>query len=130
MSKTPDGGVNIEVPVDQMEITGYPPTVTATAFASTAAVAPTSAEANAIVALGPTFRKLDDAVVYVLAHDKEPVGPRVGELEMPETTAKALANYEWLRRVQGREGRRWGVGQVAVPLLTAVFGGLLVWLLS
>ena len=29
MSKTPDGGVNIEVPVDQMKITGHPPTVTA-----------------------------------------------------------------------------------------------------
>ncbi len=29
MSKTPDDGVNIEVPVDQIKITGHPPTVTA-----------------------------------------------------------------------------------------------------
>ncbi len=120
MGKTPDGGVNIEVPVDQMKITVHPPTVTA--YEASAAVATTTTERDAILELGPTFTSLEEPVLHTLAHDGEPIGPRISNPGVPEPTLKALANFELERRRGERERRRWHIERIAIPVAFSLSG--------
>ena len=123
MSKTPDGGVNIEVPVARMKITGHPPTVRV--YEASAAVATTTTERDAILELGPIFTSLEEPVLHTLAHDGEPIGPRISNPGVPEPTLKALANFELERRRGEREQWRWRIERIAIPVAFLVVGYLL-----
>jgi hypothetical protein len=85
---------------------------------------------------------LGDAVLYVWATDGLPIGPRAGIKDVPESTLKALANFELEHRksvAQKREAdaernerraieasRRWDIGLAAIAgFITKLVGDLL-----
>ena len=75
------------------------------------------------------YTDLQPAVLYTLAHDSEPVGPRIKVSNVPESTLKALAAFHWVRRIAIHERRRWIIGSfIGAPLLVilgAVLGAVL-----
>lgn len=77
---------------------GATPTAVQSVYASTAAAFPGTADQNAVIELEETFTNLASPVLYAMAHDSEPIGPRIGGSNVPEPTLKALAGYEWERR--------------------------------
>ena len=107
----------------------YPPTVTVSAYSSTATSFTASAQQSAVLGLEGIYTDLPSPVLYALAHDNEPVAPRINVSNVPEPTLKALAGYEWERRkatheqeksenTERRVHRRWLIGSfVGAPLL-------------
>lgn len=81
-------------------------------------VAPPSMQ-TAIMSAQPAFQKLAEPVLYACAHDDQPVGPRIGIKDVPETTLKALSVYHWDRRGRRRERFWWIVGGIGLAFLSA-----------
>lgn len=128
------GDVVIDAPVGQFGFFGLIPTVTTSAYEATARSVTGTELQDAIRALEGTFSQLEDSVVYAYAFDDEPVGPRIGETTVPESTSKALAGYEWERREKEKavretiNARAWSLGEkVLLVVVAAAVGALLTW---
>ena len=99
------------------------------AYQSTATSFTASAIQSSVLGLEGIYTKLPSPVLYTLAHDSEPVGPRIDVSDVPEPTMKALAGYEWERRkavheqverekAEKRVHHRWLIGSfIGAPLL-------------
>ncbi len=104
----------------------YPPTVTVSAYASTAAAFSAPEQQAAVLALEPKLEALPDMVLVAIGHGEEPAGPHLGNPNLPEGTLKPLAANELTRRKGARETRRWIIGTcIGGPLLV-----ILGWALS
>ena len=94
-------------------------------FMHTASAAQTPSERQAILDLQDTFVALEDAVLYAYANDDQPVGPRIGNPPVPETTLKALAGYELERRKTAAAKRKWLSAVVILPIAGYLLRGWL-----
>ena len=88
--------IKIEVPPGQMTLTTSPPEVTI--YEATASATSEVTVQLAIKGLQPIFEKMDDLELYVMAHDDEPIGPRVNVKDVPDKAAKFIALYELQKR--------------------------------
>jgi hypothetical protein len=88
-----------------------------TPYEAVASVAPPDIRSS-IVSAELIFNDLQESVLYTCAHDDQPIGPRTGVKDVPETTLKALANYALEKRHRERERFWWIFGIV----FTAVVG--------
>lgn len=70
---------------------------TLSTYVAVGAVSPAS-ERELVSSLEPQFAALSDATLYVWATDGLAIGPRMNVKGIPESTLKALANYERQRR--------------------------------
>ena len=106
------------------------------AYQSTANSFAASAIQSSVLRLEGIYTDLPSPVLYTLAHDTEPVGPRIDVSDVPEPTMKALAGYEWERRkavheqeerekAEKRVHHRWLIGSfIGAPLLV-ILGAVL-----
>ena len=74
-------------------------------YVGTASTATSATQANSIRALEGIMEKLPDGEIFTLAFDGEPVGPRIGVENVPDTTLKALAGHEHKKRETAREDK-------------------------
>ncbi len=91
------------------------------AYEATATQAATPEEAVDTRALGAKFDGLDDRDLYVMAKDDEPVGPRIGVTNVPESTLKMSASYELVVRERKLKSRQWRIS-LGVTALIGVAG--------
>jgi hypothetical protein len=105
-------------------------------YNAASAAAKSPAEVDAIEKLHPLFEDLSDAVLYAWVNSEEPIGPRIGFEELPESTIKALAQFHMASRERKKEEEnanreheraindmrvRWfGIGVAAVTGLVGV----------
>jgi len=98
------------------------PTVTVSAYASTAAAFSAPEQQAAVLALEPKLEALPDMVLVAIGHGEEPAGPHLGNPNLPEGTLKPLAANELTRRKGARENRRWIIGTCVVTPLLLLLG--------
>ncbi len=96
--------IKIEVPPGQMTLTTSPPEVTI--YEATASATSEVTVQLAIKGLQPIFEKMDDLELYVMAHDDEPIGPRVNVKDVPDKAAKFIALYELQKREDEKKRRK------------------------
>lgn len=95
-------------------------------YIAVSSVAP-QIEQPSILAAEAMFAKLSDAELYVYANDELPIGPRMGLTSMAESTLKALANHDVLKRqlklaeAKAEKDRRWRLYEI---LITAAVSGV------
>jgi hypothetical protein len=92
-------------------------------LAAVSSVAPTYQQTS-IKNLEPVFKKFTDLEVQVYAKDDQPIGPRIGVADVPESTLKAIAGVEVERRVRISD-RAW---YIVGGLLLAVATGIGAWI--
>ncbi len=74
-----------------------------TATGAAKGFAKTDAESDAYDQLGEIFAKMEDRRLHIYLHDKQPIGPRIGITDVPESTISACAFSEQLDRRSKRE---------------------------
>jgi hypothetical protein len=90
-------------------------------YTAVSSVAAQQSQKDAILSAQPRFQLLDEAVLYACAKDDQPVGPRINVDDIPETTLKALSNYELERRSRNRERIWWLIGIALTAIATWLF---------
>ena len=130
MSIDKDGNVVVNVPTAKLTFTTGTPKVVISPYSLAASSTTSLVLKDAIMDLEPVFTELPDAVLHVAAHDEsQPVGPLVGNPEVPEETLRHLAQFELKRRQDRREAavaaKRWRLERIVLPA-AGVVGGYLV----
>ena len=125
-----DGNTVINVPTAELKITTYAPKVVISPYSLAASSTDSQVLKDAIMALEPVFTELPDAVLHVAAHDEsQPVGPLVGNPDVPEETLRHLAKFELKDRQNQRDAaaseRRWRLERVVLPTVGLVGGYIL-----
>ena len=100
---------------------GFQPSI----YVSTSTAAATTNERDAILALGHIFQELPDPLLSAYADDDVPLGPRLDNPPVAETTLKALAAHERERRKTDTEMKKWKIAVVVAPLAALILGALL-----
>jgi hypothetical protein len=90
-------------------------------YTAVSSVAVQPSQKDAILSAQPKFQILDEALLYACAKDDQPVGPRINVDDIPETTLKALSNYELERRSRNRERIWWLIGIALTAFATWLF---------
>ena len=85
------------------------------------AEAQTPEEAADTRTLEAKFAELEDREVYMMANDEdEPIAPRIGVENVPESTLRLWAEFEWIDRERKRTDRRDQKSQEVMIAIAAV----------
>ena len=91
-----------------------------TAYEAIAGQAETQEDADETFAVGEKLAGLNDRDLYLAARDDQPVAKQIGESNLPESTLKALANFELEKRERERAETKLIVGQIVTGVIAFV----------
>ncbi len=114
-----------EFGVKHTTIRTYAPTVTVSAYESTASAFSAPKQQAEVLALEPKIRELPEMLAVAIGHGAEQAGPHLGNPNLPEETLKPLVAYDLVRRRATRDRWRWIIGTCIVGPLLVVLGVVL-----
>ena len=126
----PQGTAHMTLPSLKIHATG----VVTSPYSLAASSTDSQVLKNAINLLEQPFTEMTDAVLHIAAHDEtQPVGPLVGDPDVPEETLRHLAKFELKDRQDQREAanaeakakqeaKRWRIERIVIPVATGVGG--------